>query len=60
MERQEEMIIEIRQMLGTGETNPSAITAKLYMRGFEGRFGEIRKIAEYQYKLYTMEEARKK
>lgn len=56
---EEKMIIEIRQMLRKGETNPSAIAAKLYLRGFDGRFGEIRKSAEYQHKLYSMSVSRK-
>lgn len=60
MKTEEEMIIEMKRMFTKGEENPSAITSKLYYLGFEGRFMEIRKVAEYQYKLYTMEQAAKK
>ena len=56
----EEMIEEMRKLFVKGQTNPSAITSILYMRGFKGRFMEIRKIVEHQYKLYTMEEAKKR
>ncbi len=59
MEREEEMILKIRQLFDKGQTNPSACTAIMYYKGFKGRFGEIRKVAEYQYKLYTMEKTRK-
>ncbi len=55
----EEMIEEMKKLFTKGQTNPSAITSLMYMKGFKGRFMEIRKIAEYQYKVYTMEIKRK-
>jgi len=54
------MIVELRLLFAKGQTNPSACAAIMYYKGFEGRFTEIRKLAEYQYKLYSMEEAAKK
>mgnify|MGYP001595507883 CR=1 FL=1 len=56
----EEIIIEIRKQFEKGQTNPSACAAIMFYKGAKGRFGEIRKIAEYQYKLYSMEVSRKK
>ena len=60
MKTEEEMIVEIKRLFEKGQTNPSACTAILYYHGFEGRFMEIRKVAEHQYKLYTMEQSKKK
>ena len=64
METKEEiearMIEEFRKLFAKGQTNPSACAAIMYYKGFEGRFMEIRKLAEYHYKLYSMEEAKKK
>jgi hypothetical protein len=57
---EEKTIVEMRLLFAKGQTNPSACAAIMYYKGFEGRFVEIRKIAEYQYKLYSMEQAAKK
>lgn len=60
MKTEEEMIVEMKQLFEKGQTNPSACAAIMYYRGFEGRFVEIRKVADYQYKLFSMKEADKK
>lgn len=57
---EEKMILEMKRLFEKGQTNPSACTSIMYYLGFEGRFMEIRKVAEYQYKLYSMKEAEKK
>lgn len=51
----DEMIEEMKILFTKGQTNPSAVSAILGYKGFKGRFTDIRKIAEHQYKLYTME-----
>lgn len=43
-----------------GHTNPSLIALTMYHLGFEGVFGELRKLAIYQYQKYTIEEAEKR
>lgn len=56
----DKMIVKMRWLFAKGETNPSSITSKLWYLGFkEGRFTDIRKIAEYQYRLYCQEQAEK-
>lgn len=60
IEIDEKMIVEMKQLFEKGQTNPSACAAIMYYHGFEGRFVEIRKIADYQYKLFSMKEADKK
>ena len=61
MATEEKMIATMRVLFDKGETNPSAITSKLWYLGFkEGRFTDIRKIAEYQYRLYCQEQSEKK
>jgi len=55
------MLLEIRRLLDKGHTNPSMIATMLFYLGFkEGRFTDIRKIAEVQYKAYCIEQANKK
>lgn len=54
MKTEEEMILEIRKLFRKGQTNPSACTSIMYYLGFEGRFVEIRKIAEYQFQIYSI------
>lgn len=57
---EDKMIEKMKWLFAKGETNPSAITSKLWYLGFkEGRFTDIRKIAEYQYRLYCQEQAKK-
>ncbi len=55
------MLLEIRRLLDKGYTNPSMIASILWYLGFkEGRFTDLRKIAEIQYKAYCIEQANKK
>jgi hypothetical protein len=57
---EERMIKSMKKLLEEGCTNPSSITSKLWYLGFkEGRFVEIRKIAEFQYKLHCQEESKR-
>ena len=43
------------------ETNPSAIASMLWYVGFkEEKFTDLRKLAEYQYKIYCNERSRLK
>ena len=57
---EDKMIAKMRWLFEKGETNPSGITSKLWYLGFkEGRFADIRKIAEYQYRMYCQEQAKK-
>ena len=60
MKTVEEMKIEIRKLFDKGQVNPCACVSILYQKGFDGRFMEIRKIAETEYKFYTMELSRMK
>ena len=53
--RTEELIEEMRKLFIKGQTNPSAVASIVSYKGFKGRFMEIRKIAEHQFKLYSME-----
>ncbi len=58
---EDKMISKMRWLFEKGEKNPSSITSKLWYLGFkEGRFDDIRKIAEYQYRLYAQEQAEKR
>jgi len=56
----DKMIATMKLLFEKGERNPSAITAKLWYLGFkEGRFTDIRKLAEHQFKLYSQAQAEK-
>ena len=54
------LIKELRRLFKKGWKNPSACALAVFYLGFDGKFTEIRKIAETQYQLYTMEVARSK
>lgn len=56
----EDLILSIRELLKKGWTNPSAITSVMYYKGFEGRFMEIRKQVEYEFKMYQQEQSKLK
>lgn len=58
---EERMILTIRALFKEGEFNPSSIASKLWYLGFkDGRFTDIRKNVEHQYRLYCQEQAEMK
>lgn len=60
MSDEEKIISEMWRLFKKGHTNPSLIALTMYHLGFEGVFGELRKLAIYQYQKYTIEEAEKR
>ena len=59
-ENEMEAITKMRSLFDKGQTNPSACAAICIQNGIPGRFTDLRKTAEYEYKMYSMEKAAKK